>query len=139
MPAPTREDTWRIDVTVGGRVLGVFDSKDGGEIDSEEAKYAPGGMMPEISLGGRRTIGNITVGRYCDRTRDWPLIKWLANQVGAARVTIGLTPLDPNGIVGGDPLTYSGTLKTVTPPDIDSTGNDAAKLELECTIDGQVA
>ena len=136
MPAPTREDTWLVNVTIGGRALGVFDGFSGGEIDSEEALYSPGGMAAEISLGGRRTIGNVTVNRYCDRALDWPLIKWLTAQVGAARCSIGYTPLDPSGARGGDPLTYSGTLKTVTPPEHDSTGNDAAQIELEFTCDG---
>ena len=85
MPAPTREDTWLVNVTIDGRALGVFDGFSGGEIDSEEALYSPGGMAAEISLGGRRTIGNVTVNRYCDRALDWPLIKWLTGQVGAAR------------------------------------------------------
>lgn len=138
-PQPTREDTWRVNVTVGDRPLGVFDSFSGGEIDSEEAKYPPGGMAAEISLGGRRTIGNVTVGKYLDRATDWPLVKWLASQVGAARVTIGLTPLAFDASSGGEPLVYGGTLKTVTVPDIDSAGNDVAKLELECTMDGAVA
>jgi hypothetical protein len=136
MPAPTREDTWLCSVTVADRQLGTFDGFDGGEVDSEEALYSPGGMAAELSLGGRRTIGNVTVNRYCDRQLDWPLIKWLVAQVGAARCTIGLTPLDPSGARGGDPLVYSGTLKTVTPPTHDSTGSDAAQIELEVTCDG---
>jgi hypothetical protein len=121
--APTREDTWLLTVNVDGRDLGVFDTLSGGELDSEESKYQPGGMAAEISLGGRKTIGNVTIGRYCDRTR-------------AARITIGQTPLDPMGARAGEPLTYTGTLKTVTPPDVDSTGTDAAQLTLEATIDG---
>lgn len=134
--APTREDTWLITCSVDGRDLGIFDTSSGGELDSEESKYKPGGMVGEISLGGSVTTGNLTIGRYCDRRRDWPLIKWLASRRGAGRGTIGLTPLDPNGARDGDPLTYLGTLKTVTPPELDSTGTDAAILELEFTIDG---
>jgi hypothetical protein len=135
-PAPTREDTWLITCAVDGRDLGVFDTKSGGELDSEEAKYKPGGMAGEISLGGSRTFGNLTIARYCDYVRDWPVIKWLASRVGAGRGAIGLTPLNVNGERAGDPLTYSGTLKTTTPPDLDSTGTDAAILTLEFTIDG---
>jgi hypothetical protein len=71
--APTREDTWLITCSVDGRDLGVFDTKSGGELDSEEAKYKPGGMAAEISLGGSRTYGNLTITRYADYVRDWPL------------------------------------------------------------------
>jgi hypothetical protein len=134
--APTREDTWLITASVDGVDLGVFDSKSGGELDSEESKYRPGGMAAEISLGGTRTIGNVTLSRYCDRLRDWPRIKWLHSRIGKGRVSIGITPLDPNGARGGAPLVYTGTLKAVTPPEVDSTGTDAAQIELECTIDG---
>ena len=139
MPAPTREDTWLITVALDDRDLGTFDTKSGGEIDSEESKYQPGGMAPEISLGGRTTIGNLTVGRYLDILRDWPLMKWIAGRVGKGRGSIGITPLDPNGVRAGDPIVYGGTLKTLTIPDLDSTGTDAALVEMEFTIDGQIA
>ena len=137
MPAsPTREDTWLITCSVDGRDLGVFDTLSGGELDSEESKYKPGGMAQEISLGGTRTYGNLTITRYCDRVRDWPLIKWLAGRVGAGRGAIGATPLTAFGERAGEPLTYGGTLKVVTPPEVDSTGGDAAMISLEFTIDG---
>jgi hypothetical protein len=51
-------------------------------------------------------------------------------------VAVGITPLAANGERGGEPLTYGGTIKTCTPPDVDSTGTDAAMLTLEFTIDG---
>jgi hypothetical protein len=139
MPAPTREDTWLITLSLDGRDMGVWDSKDGGEVDSEESKYKPGGMAAEISLGGSVSIGNLTIKRYCDRERDWPVIKWLAGRSGKGRGTIGITPLDVDGVRAGDPLVYTGTLKQVKFPDIDSTGGDAAQLECEFTIDGQIA
>jgi hypothetical protein len=65
-PSPTREDTWLITASVDGRDLGVFDTSSGGELDSEESKYKPGGMAGEISLGGTRTYGNLTRPRYCE-------------------------------------------------------------------------
>ena len=144
MPAPTREDTWLLTLTVddanGTDVdLGIWDTFSGGEGDSEESKYSPGGMMPEISLGGRQTLGNITLGRYLDRTRDWPNLKWLYSRRGKGRCVVGATPLDFNGARGGDPLVYTGTLKAVNMPDLDSTGGDAAILEVEITVDGTVA
>ena len=139
MANPTREDTWFVSVSIDGRNCGPFDSLSGGEVDSEEAKYNPGGMVGEISLGGRRTIGNLTVGRYYDWARDHPLMAFLYDRAGKGRGSIGAQPLDVNGTPRGNPLTYEGTLKTVTRPDIDSTGTDAAVLELEFTIDTAVA
>jgi hypothetical protein len=134
--APTREDTWLVSLSVDGRDLEIWDRWSGGEIDSDESKYRPGGMAAEISLGGTRTVGNITLGRDYDYLRDHPLLPWLISKVGAGRATIGRQPLDMNGSPQGAALTYTGTLKTVTPPDIDSMSNDAAILELEFTLDG---
>jgi len=139
MPMPVREDTHLITLTVDDRDMGTWDTWSGGEGDSEEAKYAPGGMQPEISLGGRQTLGNITLGRYLDRERDWPQIKWLYGRRGRGRVVIGLTPLDFNGARGGEPMVFTGTLKAINMPDLDSTGGDAAVYEVECTVDGTVA
>lgn len=137
--APTREDTWLTSLSIDGVDLEVWDRWSGGEIDSDESKYRPGGMASEISLGGTRTVGNITVGRNYDYLRDHPRVPWLISRVGAGRGVLGRQPLDINGNPQGAPLTYTGTLKTVTPPDIDSTSNDPAILELEFTLDGYPA
>jgi hypothetical protein len=136
MPVPTREDTHSVSVAVDGRDLGLFDTKSGGELDSEENLYSPGGMLGQISIGGQQTIGNVTVERYYDALRDHPLMSWLGNRRGWGRVSIGITPRDPQGVVRGDPIVYSGTLKTVTPPETDSTGADMATWSLEVTCDG---
>lgn len=136
--APTREDTWLISLSIDGRDLEVWDKISGGEVDSEESKYRPGGMAAEISLGGTRTIGEITISREYDRLRDHPLLSWLFNRVGAGRCVIGRQPLDYNGAPSGNPTTYTGTLKTVTPPDVDSMSNDPALLELAVTPDGTI-
>jgi len=136
MPVPTREDTHNVSVAVDGRDLGLFDQKSGGELDSEENLYSPGGMLGQISIGGQQTIGNVTVERYYDALRDHPLMAWLASRRGWGRVSIGVTPRDPQGVVRGDPIVYSGTLKTVTPAEVDSTGTDMAKWSMEVTCDG---
>jgi hypothetical protein len=51
-------------------------------------------------------------------------------------VSIGITPLDPNGARGGAPLVYTRHAQDRHAARVDSTGTDAAQLELECTIDG---
>jgi hypothetical protein len=53
--APTREDTWLVSLSIDGRDLEVWDKLSGGEVDSDESKYRPGGMAAEISLGGTIT------------------------------------------------------------------------------------
>jgi hypothetical protein len=137
--APTREDTWLVSLSIDGRDLEVWDTLDGGEIDSEESKYRPGGMAAEISLGGTRTVGNITLGRNYDFLRDHPLLPWLIGRVGSGRAVIGRQPLNINRVPQGAPTRYTGTLKTVTPPGVDSMSNDPALIEIEITIDGTVS
>lgn len=133
----SREDQYNVTVSVsyGGDTvdLGTFDTFDGGEIDSEETKYWPGGMGQQISLGGRRTVGNVTVGRLYDLARDHPKIGWVMGGVGKAVVTVTKTSLDIDGIARPNPLVYNGTLKSVTPPSHDSESSDAAQWEMEIT------
>src|SRR5262245_42049712 len=90
-------------------------------------------MVGEISLGGRPTIGELTVTRYYDRVRDHPLFPFFNKWVGSGRCTIGFTPMDFNGNAAGAPFKYEGTLKTFTPPVADSTGQDATTFELHFT------
>lgn len=129
-----RVDTWLVAVTLQGVNLGVWDSFSGGETDSEESKYRPGGMNEELSGGGRATIGNVTIARYQD---DWllNLQRWIRSQCGAGRGTIGRVPLNAWKAQIGPPEWYGGTLKAFSPPDIDSMGSDFALVELEWTID----
>lgn len=131
----SRQDQYSVTVTVsyGGtaRDLGVFDSLSGGEIDSEETKFWPGGLGQQISLGGRRTVNNITVGRLYDLVRDHPNMGWLAGGIGKADVTVTKTSINVDGVGVGNPLVYRGKLKQLTPPEHDSESSDAAIYELE--------
>lgn len=135
MASPTREDTWSVTLILNGIDEGVWDHKEGGEADSEELKYPPGGMVDEISMGGRRTFGNITISRYCDWARDWPKVPYWMQIAGSVRASIGQQPHDINKNPQGKPLVYGGTFKRVLPPEPDSTGSDESRIEMEFTID----
>jgi hypothetical protein len=132
----TRLDTRHVAVSIAGRHLGIFDYKSGGEIDSTDNSYPPGNLGDPVSLGGRRTVGNITVRRLYDLQRDHVISQNYINWVGKAQVVITDQPLDPDGNAFGKPIAYRGTLKRVTFPDHDSTSDDPALLELEITISG---
>lgn len=135
-----RQDTWAISVVIDGAPTGVWDQQGGGEVDSEETTYRPGGMAPRITLGGSVTVGNVTVSRLVDRGRDWEMLRNLAaNRVGKAECIVSKQPLDDDGNPYGRPLVYRGKLKTVTPPDTDSNGSDAATWELTITPEGNVS
>lgn len=139
---PTRQDTHRITVYIShptnGNLInyGVFDKWSGGEVDSEETKYYPGGMVPPVSLGGRRTAGNVTISRLYRLERDHDKIQQLYDSAGRSRAVISRQPLDIDGNIYGRPIVYNATLKKVQAPDLDSEQSGAALLELEFTIDG---
>jgi len=142
---PTRSDTWEITVQIQNilhpqRIMldtGVWDKKEGGQVDSEETKYPPGGMKPEVSLGGRQTVENVTLRRLYRLVRDHQdLSRVLIAGAGKARVTVAQQPLDIEGNVFGRPIVWSGILKRAAFPDVDSENSDAALVELEITPDG---
>jgi len=136
---PTREDTNLVTLRVDDVDFGVWDKKTGGNADSEETKYSPGGMAKEVSLGGRQNHENITLSREFDWSRDLPSLGYLLDRRGRGAVTIGQQFLDIDGNARGNPLTSTGTLKSVQAPDHDSSGNDAALIEIECTIVSMVS
>jgi hypothetical protein len=139
---PTRADTWQITFSVEhphnpGQMInyGVWDKKTGGGVDSEERVYHPGGMAPPISLGGRKSTGQVTLQRLYRLGRDHENIQQLVDAVGISRIVISQHPMDTHGNIYGRPIVYVGTLKTLNVPDHDSEGNDPAMVEAVCTID----
>lgn len=133
-----REDTYRVTVTVGNRDLGTWDKMSGGEADSEETTYRPGGLAQQITLGGARTLGNVTVTKLYDEPMH-QLWHWLSEQVGRADMVVTKQPLDADGNKWDRPIVYSGKLKSATPPDTDSEGSGAALGALEMTCRGGIA
>lgn len=138
---PTRQDTWTLRVTLNGNIVygEVFDKKTGGELDSDDTKYYPGAMGAPISLGGRVTVGNVTLQRLYLHERDHGNINEWLSQVGKGRVKVTQQPHDIDGTPFGKLITYSGVLKRVLVPEVDSEASGAALLEIEVSPDGTVA
>jgi hypothetical protein len=135
----SRKDQYDVTVSVDGLGnLGTFDTFGGGEIDSDEQKYRPGGMAPPVSLGGAVTMGNVTVSRLFDLDRDNPIVHALIARVGIGGIAVTKQPLDLNKVPYGRPLVYTGKVKKVTPPDHDSTSSDPGLLEIEFVPTGTV-
>lgn len=128
------ENNVHVTVSVSGRELGTFDSRSGGESDSTERKYSPGGMAEQVSLGGRKQVTNVTVGRLYDIDRDGPLRVFLEPLVGRApAMVIVEQTLDVDGNPQGPKTVYSGTFKRYVPFDHDSESEDPAVFQLEQT------
>jgi hypothetical protein len=54
---------------------------------------------------------------------------------GRAVMTVVDQPLDEFGVAFGDPVTYKGKLKKVTPGNINANSNDVRMIELEMDIE----
>jgi hypothetical protein len=139
MPTYAREDTFAVSVTIDGRDFGVWENRTGGEGDSEDNKVRLGGMGPEVSLGGSKTLGNITLRKLYDLDGIGNDIAWLYAVRGRAPVVVTNQPLDQDGNVHGRRWTWQGVLKAVTPPDYDAQGTDAAYIEIEVAPSGDVS
>lgn len=111
--------------------LGVFDKKTGGEVDSEESKFKPGGMGDQVSLGGSKSVSNLTIGRMYDLVRDTPHRGKLLNAVGKFDFTVSVQHLDLDKNPVGAPEIYKGKVKQFSLPDHDSESTDAAMFEVE--------
>ena len=135
----SRQDKFLITVTVAGVPYGIWDKSTGGERDSDETKYRSGGQPNQVALGGPGTVSNVTAERRFLAERDMAVLKALMPLAGKTRATLTKQPLDDNYSPYGPPLTYSGVLKKVTPPEADSMSSSAALIALEISTDGTIA
>lgn len=134
-----RQDQWSNTVTIDGNPLGVWDTLSGGDVEAEETKYRPGGMQPQVSLGGTTSVNNVTLSRLLDK-EDWPFMhNLMASRVGKANVTVSRQPLDINGNPMGRPLVYRGTLQNVNPGDTDSNSSDAQTWTIVVSTEGNIS
>ena len=137
-PTGARVDHFQVEVSLNNQDLGVWDTKEGGETDSEETRYRPGGL-PEESLGGATTVTQITLSRMFRRGRDDDQIADMRSAVGSGQVSIKVmnTDADGNPISTGE--VYTGVLKRVGPPEVDSNSSDVAMIEIEVTPNAAVS
>lgn len=135
----SRQDQYLVSMTVKYRVNGQMQTRifspmagfEGGEVDSEDTKFFPGGMGEQISLGGRKSVGNVTVSNIYDAVTMHPHMGWLFGGVGKADVTVTKTLLDVDGVAVAGALVYNGKLKRIEPPSHDSESTDTGMWEAE--------
>lgn len=134
-----RQDQWANTVTIDDRPMGVWDTLSGGDVEANETKYKPGGMAPEVSLGGSTTVNNVTLGKLLAGRADWDFMhRLMAQRVGKAKVTVARQPLDVDGNPFGRPMVYRGVLNNVVPGDTDSNSSDAHVWEITISTEGGV-
>ena len=127
-----RADQHAIHLSVAGVTVDniVWDKFDGGDLTVDAAQYLPGGMAPQINLGGTPKRSDITL----NRAWSYPLVsafKALDGVTGRAAATVTVQTLSSSGSPTGVPVTYTGVLNGVTRPSTDSTGsNTIANLQV---------
>lgn len=130
---------WRTTVSVAGRNLGLFQTFGGGENDADNQVDHPGGMEEQEVFGGLATRGDVTVARTYKLERDHQHAKFLDQQVGRGRCVVTRQPLNPDRSPAGEPVVYTGLLKTMTHPDSDSNSSDKNVVSLVITPDGPIS
>jgi hypothetical protein len=128
-----RQDTIRTTASLAGVDLGEFRTFAGGELTSADVKSARAAGETERSRGGRKTIGNVTITREKDDTRDdWDAYsKWRGRP---DQFVIVRQPLDDDFNKKGNPLTYVGTLVRAAPGNGDLGGDGLDDTELEMSV-----
>lgn len=134
-----RVDEFRWTLTVDGRDCGIFDKQTGGHGTSDEVKYRPGGMGPEVSLGGKSSRENLVLTRAYIRDRGDPdLARFLDQRRGKGKATAAGQPLDDDGNPFGKPDVLNGTVMTVNRPEHDSEGTGKAELVVTISLVGEI-
>lgn len=125
--------TW----SLNGEGMGVWEDRSGGERDSEAFQHKAGALGKSLSLGGKATVGNITLSKLYTDVEHAKLQKML-NAVGGGDTTVSQQPLSPDGAAWGRPIVWTGTLKRVTPPGTAAQSTDAAMIEVEIVSDDEI-
>lgn len=134
-----RNDQYANTVSVDGIPLGIWDTLAGGGVTAGETKYKPGGMVPQVSLGGSKVTENVTLTRLYELQRDHELCRQLMGRTGRAQVVVSRQPLDPDAMPYGRPFVYTGILMEIHPGDTDSKSEDANVWTMVVSTSGDVA
>lgn len=130
-----RQNNHRTTLTVDGVYLGAWESKTGGDSDSNTVQWQQAGMGGQISLGGAQITANVVLSRLED-AEILAQKKWLRSRSGKGVCTITEQPLDDEGVPYGDPDVYQGVLKRAKGSDRNSNANSAAEFECEVEVNG---
>ena len=139
MPNYYRSDTVDIHVQITGIALDLesWDMMEGGDPVSESTLHYPGGMAPQVALGGLPKWSQIVVERAWGETLA-TVYKQIANSVGGAPMTVSYIQLGLNRIPTGVVDTYTGVLAGAERPKYKSSESVDAFLKLMMDVNGQV-
>lgn len=134
-----RQDQFLVNLSINGVNYGTWDKCTGGESQANEIKYRPGGMEPEISLGGTVSVTDLVVSRLYEVSRDGPNLATFLAANGRGTATVSRQPLDLNAHAIGDPIVWTGIVKAVKVPDADGENNAAALIDITVSPNGMIS
>ncbi len=126
----SRKDNYRIEATVEGQELGVFETWGGGDRDSEDTPWTEGGST-SVPIGGQTSREPISIGRLVKPERDIPIYAWLDQICGKVEAVFTKQYVDDEENPIGKPIIRRGRLKKVTDPEADKNSSDASTFSLE--------
>lgn len=133
---PTRQDTFRVTLTVDGVPWGVWDTRSGGKTSANQIKTKSGDIDTDISLGGIPTTDNVVISRLYRIERDHDTAMRLQSRIGRARCVVQQDPKDADGNPRGKPIVWTGVLDSLEFPSHDKNNNGRADITLEISPDG---
>lgn len=125
----------RTTLTIDGVFLGSWQSKTGGDSDSNTVQFQLGGIGGQVSLGGSPMTANIVLSRLED-AEILAHAKWLRSRAGRGKGTLTETLTDDEDMALGDPTVYSVRLKRAKGSDRNTNSNTAAEFEVELEVNG---
>lgn len=127
---------WQFEVTVQG-LPGTWATKEGGSTGGDTTKRYDGGALTPDIVGGRPVTENVTLGKGFRGNRDSALLADLRRKCLKWRTSIGVQPIDADGVPIGTGWTYTNCLlQNVGDPDVDSDSGDPSTLEIEFAVGG---
>ena len=140
MPKFYRSDQAAVNINVQGVPLDTasWDSMEGADPVAESVDVYPGGMAPQVALGGLPKWSPLTI------TRLWSDVliaqfKGLTGVVGFGPVTASYVVLEPNHTPSGQNITYTGVLTSCMRPGYKASESKDAYLQITVAINGIIS
>jgi hypothetical protein len=140
MPTYIRSDQAEIHVSPSVIALDKesWDMMEGGDPVATETPIFPGGMEPQVELGGLPKWTPLTIERAWSETLAG-VYKALANAAGSEPITASYIILGVNKIPTGQVYTYTGVLLSCERPKYKASESVEAMLKITVGINGQVS
>jgi len=124
---PYMQSNWTVQLLLNNQDYGFWAVKEGGGVETEDSTYDD--WDGTVQLGGKRSRNEITL-RKLYREGVHAQYRTLDALAGRADATVISSPTDDDGVSWGTPITNTGKLGNVSPPDVDKGSSDGGEIEI---------